>query len=71
VLLEDWLAIFWPETMVEVCIDFNLVFAGTAAEAVQCKYKNHMVEETYVDFDRKILVVSIKSTRKYVKKSKV
>lgn len=69
--LEDWLAIFWPETIVEVCIDFDLVFAGTAADAVLSKYKKHMVEETYVDFDRKILVVSITSTRKYRKKSKV
>lgn len=58
-LLSDWAARLWPETQVEVCIDFNPVFTGTAEDAVKSKYGSHKVDESYIGLDGKHLVISI------------
>lgn len=66
--VRDWTEPLYPETPVEICIDFDPVFTGTAEEAWSCGYSNREVEEVYISIDGTKLVVSVSQLRKTKKK---
>lgn len=58
-LISDWVSCLWPETTVEVHIDYNPVLTGTAEEVGRSKYKSHKVEEAYISIDGDRIIISI------------
>lgn len=68
-LLSEWAAYLWPETKVEVCINFDPVFTGLAEEAVKSRFGSHEVEESYISVDGDHLVISIHN-KKFKKENK-
>lgn len=56
--------VLYRETPVEVCVDFDPVFKGTAEAAQFCRYLNRNVEEVYISLDGVTLVVEIDGKRK-------
>ena len=55
--------VLYTETPVEICLDFEPVFKGTAKEAKDSRYFNRTVEEVYINVDGVSLVVSIERVR--------
>ena len=60
--------VLYEETPVEICIDYDPVFVGTAGDAHFCKYLNRKVEEVYVDIDGTKLIIAINHVRNIKKK---
>lgn len=56
--------VLYQETPVEVCVDFDPVFKGTAETAQFCRYLNRNVEEVYISLDGVTLVVEIDGKRR-------
>lgn len=66
--VKAWTEPLYPETPIEICIDFDPVFTGTAEEAQTCHLKDREVEEVYISIDGTKLVVSVAQIRKTKKK---
>lgn len=57
--VRTWLMPVYKDTPVELQVDFNLLFKGTAEEAILGKYFNREVQEAYISPDGLRLTVSV------------
>lgn len=60
--------ILYNETPVEIWLDYDPIFAGTAEDAHVCKYLNRKIDEVYIDIDGTKLIISIDHVRNVTKK---
>lgn len=61
--VAELLEVLYTETPVEICLDFEPVFTGTANEAKNSRYFNRIIEEIYISIDGVSLVISIERAR--------
>ena len=62
-LLSEWAAYLWPETKVEICINFDPVFTGLAEDAAKSRFALHEMEESYISIDGSHLVISVQNKK--------
>lgn len=67
-LLCDFLSVLYEETPVEIHIDYDPVYIGTANSVPVDKFSNSRVKEAYIELDGKILIISIFGQRNVKKK---
>ena len=66
--VKDWAGPLYPETPVEIYLDFDPVFSGSAEDARLCGYSNRQVEEVYISIDGTKLIISVEHDRRIKKK---
>ena len=57
--VEELVSHLYHETPVEIEIDFEAVFEGTAEEAAGCAYRMRPVKEAYISVDGAKLVIAL------------
>lgn len=66
--VHEWLKPVYEDTPVEIYVDFEPVFIGTAEDARSCRFLYRQVEEVYISIDGTKLIVSVTQERNSKKK---
>lgn len=66
--VRDWAEPLYTETPVEIYLDYDPVFSGTAEDARSCRYFDRQVEEVYINLDGTKLIISVEHERRIKKK---
>lgn len=66
--LIDLIGILYPETKVEICVDYDPLYTGLAEDVPLERFRSSRVEEVYISIDGNTLVISVYGQRNVKKK---